>query len=43
MIGAAFNTLPDIAIACDEETLAFRLSAARMVLEMKVKTMGLGL
>ena len=41
MIGGAFSQLPDVAIDCDDDVLAFRLSAARMVLETKAKTMGM--
>ena len=41
MIGGAFNVLPDVALDCTEEVLAFRLSAARIVLEFKSKGLGL--
>lgn len=33
MIGYAFKQFPDHAIACDDNTLAFRLSAALMVIK----------
>lgn len=33
MIGYAFKQFPDQAIACDDETLAFRLSAAMLVIK----------
>ena len=37
LVGASFNQLPDVAIVCDHDTLAFRLSCAKLVLDFKAK------